>query len=71
MHIAELRRILRAKGFNVRKREVREIQQDCAYEITLKGEHMFNINPEKMKDASQVQAKINYELREEYIPPLG
>lgn len=64
MHIAELRRILKAKGLNVRKRDMRgTVQVDCLYEVTQHGEPLFNINPEKMKDASQVQAKINYELR--------
>jgi hypothetical protein len=72
MAIEELRRILRAMGFNVRKRDMSlAAQEDCTYEVTHKSEPLFYINPEKYNNAEQVKSKVNYELREEYIPPLG
>lgn len=43
----------------------------CPYQVNYQGEWRFNINPEAYKTEEEVEYKIKYELREEYIPPLG
>lgn len=77
MSIAELRRILRRYKLHMRKRDAALIisNKDCPYEVCLffdgQREWRFDINPEKYSSEEEVVRKIEYELREEYINPMG
>ncbi len=73
MDVKELRRILRTMHFNVRKRDMRgeTSQTDCLYELTMKGEPLFYINPEMYNSVEQVKRKVKHELRDEIVHPLG
>lgn len=77
MDIRIIRRILRRYGLSMRKRGAISFHsgadKDCPYEAHDREmrEWRFNLNPEKYQSVEELERKINYELREEYIPPLG
>jgi hypothetical protein len=76
MNIEELRSILRRYKLTLRKRAWHDFHSMgadklCPYQVNYQGEWRFNINPEAYQTEQEVQRKIKYELREEYIPYFG
>jgi len=60
----------------MRKREGLIIgNKDCPYEVCWfhdgQREWRFDINPEQYSSEAEVMRKIEYELREEYVNPMG
>lgn len=76
MQIEELRRILRKYLLTLRKRPWHDfhstgIDKLCPYEVRYQGEWRFNINPDVYSSEKEVERKIKYELKEEYMPYFG